>query len=388
MRVLLLTTKNLLPMNSGGLVGSNGMLRFLYDSGYAVTLVNFYEKDDYTSEQITELRHYAEEIYTVKLTWPSVALNLSIRYPNSIRKYTRRGMKKVLSELDSRKHFQIVVIDHVQMYEYAKLFPDARIILHTHNMECNLWYDHAKNCSRISRPLILRNAAMLKEYEKWAFLSADGVLTCSETDREDFRQLAPECNAATMHSYIRFEPVKTEEDIRNRDNSILFIGTYSWEPNADAAEYLIDEVMPELREKLTGIKLYLVGKDPTEAMRMKAQQYGDIIITGMVESIDPYIKKADVFVNTVTKGSGINIKVIEAMGKGIPVISSEFGARGIDAEEGRDFLIYRSCKELTKHIEKVISDKEQAERLSNNARKFYLNFIQPGEDVRRMFEQE
>lgn len=373
-------------MNEGGLVGSNGILRYLSDLRHEIILVDFYSRDNYTDEEKSELQKYVSEIHTVKLHFSNTALNLSLKYPNNIRKYTRLAMKELLCQLKQRIEFDFIVIDHVQMFEYAKLFPSKRIILHTHNLESDLWYEHAKKCNMFARPFVLRSARLLKEYEKAAFLSADGVLACCEADKDKFLQLVPESNVAVMPSYVKFERVKTFKDIQSENHTILFIGSFSWRPNQSAANYLIDKVMPLLREECKDCKLYLVGKAPTEEMNRKADGHDDIVITGLVDSVDPYIRMADVFVNSVEYGSGINIKVIEAMGKGIPVVSTEFGARGLNVVSGRDILLFNTPETCVRQLIRLFEDKELSNRISDSARERYLEFITPGEAVQRMLE--
>ena len=146
--------------------------------------------------------------------------------------------------------------------------------------------------------------------------------------------------------------------------------------------------MPQLRKLVPGIKLFLVGKNPTVNMKHNAEIYSDIIVTGKVESVDTYIKDADVFVNAVTQGSGINIKMIEAMGKGIPIVTTSFGARGLGVVHGKEVLIYKTALECAEHIQSLISNKDTAVTMANHARAHYEHTIVPSQKIRTLFSTD
>lgn len=381
MNVLVISQRKILPTLDGALIGSLGLIKYLKDMGASTTLVTFIESEDYSDKERAELLKYVSALYSCPLKWTSTALNLSLKYPNNIRKYTRKAMASLIQKIKLENTFDVVIIDHLQLFEYAKLFTKERIVLHTHNVESNIWEEYAKKCSGIVRALVSRSARMTYEYECRALASADGVTACSDTDLAVFKRMAPGMNGVVMHSYNKFDRVKTKEDVFKRSNKIVFVGSYGWYPNQAAARFLALELMPELIKRIPGIQLYLVGKDPTDEIRGYAASNPQITVTGTVDSIDPYLKEADVFVNAVTEGSGINIKMIEAMGKGIPIVSSEYGSRGIDTGKIEAFKTFSSVSQCIENIVDILDDRDEAYRLTVGARQFYESFIKPGRDV-------
>lgn len=383
MSVLLISQRKLYPMADGALIYSFGLIKLLKKMGGDVTLVSFTDGEEYTKDEIEELKKYVSEVHLCKLTWKSTALNLSIKYPNNIRKYTRKAMYQLLEDI--RKRYDTVIIDHLQMYEYAKMFSDCRVILHTHNVESDIWFEYAEKCKGIVKALVKRSAKMVYEYEKKAIETAGYVTAISESDAQKFMAMAPGKKVEVLRGFSEYQIIKDENSIYRVGKKILFIGSYGWYPNVASAKYLINDVMPILRERNLDVKLYLVGKDPTDEMIEYGKKYTDIIVTGMVDSVDPYIEDCDLFVNAVCGGSGINIKMTEAMGKGIPIITSEFGARGYNLENGQEVLIYKDATECVNFIEKLLLDREFALEMRNKARAFYEEFNMPSEKVRDLF---
>lgn len=384
MKALFITKSKILPMNDGAFIYTYGILQYLKKYNMEIDFVSFYETEPYSELEKIFLLKLCNNVECVKLVWQSTALNLSIKYPNNIRKYTRNNMMKILKQ-KAMDNYDVVIIDHLQVYEYAKLFPNSKIILIEHNAESKIWENYSKKCAGIVRLLVERNAKMTKKYEANAVANADGVISIAETDAEYLSSISNRNDIAIMHPYNLYDIIKTDSDIENVDNSVLFIGSYGWYPNQEAARFLAKEVMPLLRKKFSGIKLYLVGKSPTDEIIGYGNENEDIVVTGMVDSVDPYIKKCDLFINAMFDGSGMNIKMMEAMGKGIPIITSTFGARGINLIDGEEALIFDTVDSCVECVSEILVDRGKAKQMAGKARKFYEVFIEPGNRVKEVF---
>lgn len=385
MKILVISQRNILPATDGAVIYSLGLLKYLHKIGAKITLVSFAVDKDYSEEEIQELKKYVTNIRTCKLRWKSTALNISFRYPNNIRKYTKYDMWRLLKDIKKKEQFDLVIIDHLQMFEYAKLFPKSRIILHTHNVESDIWKEYASKCKGLVKMLVSRSAKMIYEYERVALQKADAVTAISDTDAIKFRLMSPDTKIQTLHGFNEYTVVKTKDSIYSISNNILFIGSYGWYPNVASAKFLAEQLLPRLRERGLNITLYLVGKEPTQEMKQYAQENRDIVVTGMVESVDTYIEKCDIFINAVVEGSGVNIKMIEAMGKGIPLITSEFGARGFDVVSGKQCYIYSNIDECVEQVVDLLQDRDKACKMRDSARCFYERYITPSDEIKSLF---
>lgn len=386
MDALYITTRKILPLNTGAALYSYGILQYLKELDINVTYASFHEGEPYTAEEVEFLKKTCVEVETVELKFANTALNFSREYPNNVRKYIRKDMMDLMDKLSRRCDYKLLVVDHVHMFEYAKCFPNAKVVLIEHNIEANLWKEYAERSKGLVKSLVARSAEMLDDYERMAIRRADGVISIADTDAKVFERYTenPE-KICIMHPYNLYDRVKSEEDVSNTSNSICFIGGYNWYPNQAAADYLVNELMPILRQKRPGIKLYLVGKEPTETMRGYAAEYSDVVVTGIVDSVDPYIEHCDIFVNAMFDGSGMNIKMMEAMGKGIPVVTSEYGCRGIPVTDGKEVLVFQSPEQCAEQICSLLEDKAAALQMTQTAREFYRKFIEPDEKVRDTF---
>ena len=123
-------------------------------------------------------------------------------------------------------------------------------------------------------------------------------------------------------------------------NTLLYLGRFSYQPNAEAAAILLNQIYPLL--SAASCRLLLVGCDPTEEMQRAAQIDPQIIVTGQVEDIRPYLATATVMAVPLQKGSGTRLKLIEAFAAKCPVVSTAKGAEGLDVEDGKHLLLRES----------------------------------------------
>ena len=118
---------------------------------------------------------------------------------------------------------------------------------------------------------------------------------------------------------------------------ILFYGSRSYAPNAAAVKAIIEKINPILKKETTfNYRILICGGGPIP----ENIDDGKIDLLGFVENIEDYIKAADIVLNPVIMGAGIQTKIIEAIGLGKTVISSVNAARGVDTQTcGNKLLI-------------------------------------------------
>jgi glycosyltransferase involved in cell wall biosynthesis len=110
---------------------------------------------------------------------------------------------------------------------------------------------------------------------------------------------------------------------------IVFTGVMDYAPNADAAMYLIQQILPQVRSTLPNLKVFIAGRDPLPELIDASRRDSDITITGTVEDIRPYLEQATVFVAPLRIASGTQNKVLEAMAMGVPVLTTPVVAAGV-----------------------------------------------------------
>jgi glycosyltransferase involved in cell wall biosynthesis len=118
---------------------------------------------------------------------------------------------------------------------------------------------------------------------------------------------------------------------------IVFTGSMDWHPNEDAMRYFIDAILPLLRREVPEVSLTIVGRNPSPQLRDAAATAG-VAVTGTVDDVRPYIRRAAVYVVPLRIGGGTRLKIFEALAMGKAVVSTSIGAEGLPLQEGVHIL--------------------------------------------------
>jgi sugar transferase (PEP-CTERM/EpsH1 system associated) len=150
-------------------------------------------------------------------------------------------------------------------------------------------------------------------------------------------------------------------------NTICFIGRMDYYPNQRAMFDFCKLVLPLLQAKRPGIKLLIVGAKPPSAIRALADIPG-VTVTGLIPDVRPFVLKSTLSVAPITIARGTQNKIIESMAMGVPVISSEQAAGGVDAIPGEHFLVARTPNDYRDAVLQIMESRETRARLSHAGR--------------------
>jgi len=382
-KILFLTNSKLFPLDNGASLYSYSLIEYLKKQGNSIDLINFYSTYEYSENEIDKLKDICEEVNEVKLTNSSYVQNIDLFLPITIKKYYKKSMISFLKLYSN--NYDYVVYDHLHMAIYRKYAKSKTHVLLEHNIETNIWLSYLKRKKGLFKVVIYWQYLLMKAYEKRVLKSFSSIITISKDEQSYAILHNSSSNVYIFKPNLIVENIKSIDNLSKTHNRLIFIGSYKWFPNQQAANYLVTELMPKLRKRNIGIELLLVGSNPTSEILKYGKDFSDIIVTGRVESIDPYILKSDIFINPIESGAGVNIKVIEALAKGIPVISTTFGCRGLDLDYGKDVLIYHTIDELVDHIYNLISNKELRLKLHQNGLNFYCKYLETNSEINKLF---
>ncbi len=136
-------------------------------------------------------------------------------------------------------------------------------------------------------------------------------------------------------------------------------------PNLDGVFYLVKEILPRIKDRISGVKLFIVGKDPPASVRRLASP--DIVITGFVPDIKDYYLRSTVAVAPIRFGAGTLNKVLEPMALGIPVVASSIAVEGLPVKNDREVLIADTPAEFADAVVRLLRNRPLHECLAKNA---------------------
>jgi polysaccharide biosynthesis protein PslH len=145
--------------------------------------------------------------------------------------------------------------------------------------------------------------------------------------------------------------------------AVVFVGNFAYEPNADAAIWLANEIFPRIRETARA-KLFLVGNAPPAALTALACE--DVVVTGRVDAVEPWLDAAAVVVCPLRVGGGVKVKVLEALGRGCAIVATPQCAHGIPGAPAAMRLADDSSG-LADAVVSLLADPDERARLQAEA---------------------
>ncbi len=206
----------------------------------------------------------------------------------------------------------------------------------------------------------------------WARLQreiADGpavAVVCSELDR---RRLGRPGASIVPNAYPVPDPPAGRVAV-GEPPTIVCPASFVYPPNVDGARYLIEQILPALRERVPDVRIRLVGRH--EGGIADLHRPPEVIVKGMVDVIDAELAKADLIAVPLRYGSGTRVKVIEAFAHRIPVVSSALGAEGLEVEDGRHLLLADTPDAFADACARALTDADLRRRLVAEAHELYL----------------
>ncbi len=218
-----------------------------------------------------------------------------------------------------------------------KTFSGVKLVVHSHNIEFLRW----KALNKWWWPV-------LAAYEKQTHRKADYNFFKTDEDKQtaisEFGLQPQKCLTVTYGIEWNTLPspgerkqcrlqLQQQHGIAPGDTLFLFNGSLDYAPNLQAVKTILEKINPLLLSSGISYKILICGKGlPNEMDELKAFKDYNILFAGFVPDISIYFKGADVFINPVTEGGGIQTKVVEALAYNLNVVSTRQGAIGVPPE--------------------------------------------------------
>jgi sugar transferase (PEP-CTERM/EpsH1 system associated) len=173
-----------------------------------------------------------------------------------------------------------------------------------------------------------REAHRLGEFEIRAARAAFSTLVISEREAETMTTMAPGARVEVVPSGVDIDYYLPPSGTSRR-NEVIFTGVFSYAPNAMAAQWLLDEVWPVVRQRVADATLVFAGSGPSRALRAAAAADARVHVTGALDDLRPYLWRARVSAAPLFVARGLQNKVVEGLASGLPVVTTTAVAQGL-----------------------------------------------------------
>jgi glycosyltransferase involved in cell wall biosynthesis len=266
----------------------------------------------------------------------------------------------------------VVVLEEIWLYRYIEPLTgrDWRVVLDASAIESVMNRELATRSSRVAAFVRNTLANRSEAIEAAAFTSVDQVWTCSRADAENVRtRLGDATSIAFVPNTIDVEAYRRNQPYRARP-TMTYPALFAYPPSEAAALFLAREVVPRLAKSFDGVRLVLVGRNPTPSILEAAESDPRVSVTGAVPDVRPYFAESGAVPIPLFDGTGTRLKALEAFAAGVPVVSTSKGIEGLEAVAGTHFLLAEDAEEFVDALTRLWSDPATASRLVERARSF------------------
>ena len=376
MRVLQLCYKPPYPPVDGGTLAMNSITQGLLSSGCEVRVLSM-ESDKHPADT-----GRMPEEYLQQTRFKSVYVDLSVRPLDAavallcgksynVKRFESKDFECCLAEILQSEQFDVIHVESIFLTPYLptiRKHSNAAVVLRAHNVEHRIWRQMADDeRNPLKRWYLKKLALALRQYELGHLNDYDGVACISAADADTFRSLDCRKPLTDIPFGIDVEPV---DNVDPEPDTLFHIGSMDWRPNEEGVRWFIREVWPLMHSELPQLRLFLAGrKMPDDLM---ALQVDGIRVVGEVQDASYFMASKQLNVVPLLAGSGIRVKIIEAMALGKVVITTSVGASGIDCTDGVNLLIADTPRQFVDQVRRCIESPELCSEIGRNARGLIL----------------
>ena len=144
--------------------------------------------------------------------------------------------------------------------------------------------------------------------------------------------------------------------------TVLFVGSNT-APNVVGMRWFLDEVWPNVRRELPDCELLVAGR-VQQAFPINPE---GVRFIGLVPDLEPLYRRAGVVISPLIAGSGLKIKLIEALGRGKAIVATSVTVDGIAGQVGSSVVVADSAGDFASAVVRLLSDDKLRLRTSSEA---------------------
>ena len=349
MKILFLSLRFPYPPHRGDRIRAYHFIKQL-SQHHSVTVASFFESDQEINH-VDHLQTFCDRVESVRFHHGRARLNSLLHClsncPLQVYYWFAPQMQQAIYRLLDQHSYDLI---------HAQLFRMGQYVLRVQGVPkmLDLCDSLGLNLSRraaldrnLIRTLVKLEAKRVRHYEVEIMNSFDWGTVAARSDKDYLLEQDDTLKLSVVPMGVdleHFQPSSTEYQPH-----ILFTGTMNYFPNWDAVLYFHTEIFPLVQEVHPETVFYVVGNAPPNRIR-KLVSHKNVVVTGYVPETRPYFDDAAVFVSPMRAGSGSQVKNLEAMAMGVPVVTSSLGAMGLEALGGENLLIGDTPESFAKHI--------------------------------------
>jgi glycosyltransferase involved in cell wall biosynthesis len=272
---------------------------------------------------------------------------------------TFKDCKEKFAYFIKDKFFDFALIEYIELSIVLEYLPDTTVtILDTHDIV----HRRIENFNKFNAEY--DGIILTKEEELNIYRCYDYIILIQKRDFENIAIEIGSDNLLLIPHPAHLEKKRVRKEVKN----VGYIAS-PYTPNIDALNWFINNAWDSINKRY-GLTLNVYGNIHPNLLAAFPIKNSCIIFHGYVDDIENVYDHIDIIINPVRFGAGLKIKNVEALGYGIPLITTTHGASGIEDGISTAFLRADSAEEYIYAFDRLINNYDLRKQFSDNAFKY------------------
>jgi len=371
LNILFLTCRFPFPLIGGDRIKPYHLLRYL-SKHHSVTLVCLYQGLDTTIKEYTkEIESFGITVVPIRLSlfssFVSILTSFFRKIPLEVLYYTQPSFKKKVDSLLDSSTYDLAIAFFLRTAEYIRKKNIKKILIAE---DCRLVYQQRSvesSTSMLQKAIRIWETNKLAYYEKDVVNDFDCTTFVTNEDILFVKNQNPNAKYALLSNgfdtkkftFIPFSSIR---------KNALFVGKLDVWANEMMVRYIVETIMPKIRQHFPSFSVTIVGGNPKKSLLSYLEQFPFVTVHSNVSDVVPYLHSHFVFLHPHRGATGIQNKIIEAMATGIPIVTTNSGVQGIAVQHKEHILISASVETMSDDILDLLQNPSQAELMVLSAR--------------------
>lgn len=370
MKILQFTKKTPIPPKDGESIAIHQLSQAFVENGCALTVLSMLTPKHPTADQKQAIKNVDYQNIKIDTSLSVFDLLKNIvqsEKPYITERFFKTEVEQKLIELLQQNTFDVIQLESVFLGDYIdtiRKYSKANIVLRAHNVEHQIWQRMAKKMSYLKRMYLQKiMIPRLQKMEEIVAKKVDYILCISALDAQFFKQKTAYVPVRTLPATYQVQKITPLPKTFN----IGFIGGLDWQPNLQGIKWFLNNVWQTFSKENPQAILNLAGRNfPQELYDLQNE---NLFIFGEVADAKAFTLQNSAMIVPILSGSGMRIKIVEAMALGRTVISTSVGAEGINYTNQKDIFIANSATEWIKTLKNLMQNPSLLEQTAYNAQK-------------------
>lgn len=290
-------------------------------------------------------------------------LGMFLGKPVSLPYFSNSSMQTWVNQQISGQQIRKVLVYSSAMAQYVENRPELHRIADFVDVDSDKWRQYAdKAVNPLMKWVYGREHRTLSAYEQRITREFDGVTFVSDDEAAFFSESLPLESRDKVSAFPNgvdvdfFDPTLSSQAPFDFPY-LVFTGAMDYWANVDAVVWFVEYVWPSILTKHPDLHFAVVGGNPTDKVKALAK-HPQVVVTGRVEDIRPYIQHAEFAVAPLRIARGIQNKVLEAMALGKAVVMTSMAAEGIRLPVAQGQLVGDEASAFSEHCLQMLGNEQ------------------------------